>query len=395
MSTDFHSIFDKGVDRANTNCTKWDSRKDVFGSPDVVPMWIADTDFPSPQEVIDALVARAQHGAFGYSSYGDEVKQAAVNWMKNHHHVDGLTKDMLLFTPGVVDALYMAVLSLTNEGDLIAIQSPVYGPFSMVTNKAKRRIWENNLIRGEGERWTMDLENLEEGLKQGVKMLILCSPHNPVGRVWTRQELTDLVALLNRYGAILVSDEIHGDLILPGHTHSPICTIPGAEKAIMCIAPSKTFNLAGLHHSYMVIQDEEIREKCRNMINMCGVGGSNVFGEVACAAAYTHGEAWLSAQNEYIDGNRKYVEEFIKANVPDVKVTPSEGTYLVWMDFTAWGLNEADLKALLVKNGIGMNNGSFFGKDYSTFCRINLGTPRSNVEKGMAAILAAYNEVHA
>lgn len=395
MNRDFKAIFDKGVDRQNTHCTKWDSRQAVFGSADVVPMWVADTDFPTPQEVIDALVARAQHGAFGYSNYSDEVKKAAVNWMKNHHHVDGLTEEMLLFTPGVVDALYMAVLALTKEDDLIAIQSPVYGPFSMVTRKAKRRIWENNLKRSADEHWTMDLDNLEEGLKQGVKMLILCSPHNPVGRVWTKQELTDLVSLLNRYGALLVSDEIHADLVLPGHTHTPICTVPGAEKAVMCIAPSKTFNLAGLQHSYMIVPNEEIREACKKQLEFCGVGGGNVFGEIACAAAYTYGEAWLQAQNEYVDGNRQYVESFIKANVPDVKVTPSEGTFLVWMDFGAWKLSEEDLRALLVRHGIGMNNGTFFGKDYGAFCRINLGTPRANVEKGMAAILSAYNEVHA
>lgn len=395
MHSELKAIFEKGVDRAGSNATKWDNRERSFGKADIVPMWIADTDFPAPQEVIDALVARAQHGAFGYSAGQSGDKAACVKWMENHHGVQGLTEEMLMFTPGVVDGLYMAVLAMTEPGDKIAIQPPVYGPFHMTTKKAGRELYYNHLKCDENGRYTMDLENLEEGLKQGVKMLILCSPHNPVGRVWTEQELTDLVNLMNKYNAVILSDEIHGDLALPGHKHTPICNIPGAEKALICVAPSKTFNLAGLHHSYMIIRDEAQREIITAKARECGLAGSSVFGEVACAAAYTHGEAWLAAQNEYIDENRQFVVDYMKKNVPDVKVTDSEGTFLMWLDFTAWGKTEAELKELLVRNGVGMNGGSFFGAEYSTFCRMNIGTPRFNVEKGLAAIKAAYDEVHA
>lgn len=395
MSRDYFSIFDKGVDRRGSNCTKWDNREKSFGREDIVPMGIADTDFPTPQEVVDALVARAQHGAFGYTAGRSGDKAACVKWMENHHGVQGLTEEMLLFTPGVVDGLYMAVLALTEPGDLIAIQPPVYGPFRMTTTKAKRELYFNHLKCDENGRYTMDLENLEEGLKKGVKMLILCSPHNPIGRVWTEKELTDLVALMNKYNAIILSDEIHCDLALPGHRHVPIATIPGAEKAVFCIAPSKTFNLAGLHHSFMVIRDEQQREVITAKARECGLAGSTIFGEVACAAAYTHGEEWLAAQNEYVDGNRQLVEEYIAENVPDVKVTHSEGTFLMWLDFTAWGKDEAALKELLVRGGVGMNGGTFFGAEYSAFCRMNIGTTRANVLKGLEAIKAAYDEVHA
>ena len=395
MNSDFRAIFEKGIDRENSNCTKWDNREKTFGKADIVPMWIADTDFPTPQEVTDALIARAQHGAFGYGAGKSGDKAACVKWMAEHHGACGITEDMLLFTPGVVDGLYMAVLALTEPGDKIAIQPPVYGPFHMTTKKAGRELYYNHLKRDENGRYTMDLENLEEGLKQGVKMLILCSPHNPVGRVWTEKELTDLVALMNRYNAVILSDEIHADLIMPGHRHTPICCIPGAEKAIICVAPSKTFNLAGLHHSFMILRDEQQREAVTAKARECGLAGSSIFGEVACAAAYTHGEKWLAAQNEYIDENRQLVEDYIAANVPDVKVTHSEGTFLMWLDFSAWGKTEAELRELLVRNGIGMNGGSFFGEEYSAFCRMNIGTPRRNVEKGLAAIKSAYDEVHA
>lgn len=395
MKHELWSIFDNGVDRVNSNSTKWDNRERSFGRADVVPMWIADTDFPAPQQVIDALVARAQHGAFGYSAGKSGDKAACVRWMTEHHGMSGLNEDMLLFTPGVVDGLYMAVLALTEPGDKIAIQPPVYGPFHMTTKKAGRELYYNNLLRDENGRYTMDLANLEEGLKQGVKMLILCSPHNPVGRVWTEKELTDLVALMNRYNAVILSDEIHGDLALPGHKHTPIANIPGAEKAIMCIAPSKTFNLAGLHHSYMIVRDEKQRELISAKAKECGLAGSSVFGEVACSAAYTHGEQWLEAQLEYIDENRRFVIDYMKENVPDVRVTDSEGTFLMWLDFTAWGKSEAELKELLVRSGVAMNGGTFFGAEYSAFCRMNIGTPRRNVEKGLSAIKAAYDEVHA
>lgn len=395
MAKDFFSIFDKGVNRENTNCTKWDNRESSFGRADIVPMGIADTDFPAPQEVIDALVARAQQGAFGYSAGKSGDKAACIQWMQNHHGVSGLSEEMLLFTPGVVGALYMAVLALTAPGDKVAVQPPVYGPFHMVTRKAGRELYYNHLKRDENGRYTMDLENLEEGLRQGVKMLILCSPHNPVGRVWTKQELTDLVELMNRYNAVILSDEIHCDLILPGHKQTPICTVPGADKAIMCIAPSKTFNLAGLHHSYMILRDEQQRELIKAKAAECSLAGSSIFGEVACAAAYTHGEEWLAAQNEYVDGNRQLVMDYMAENVPDVKVTNSEGTFLMWLDFSAWGKTEPELKELLVRNGVGMNGGTFFGAEYAAFCRMNIGTPRSNVAKGLAAIKAAYDEVHA
>lgn len=390
---DYQAMFDQGVDRRGTNCVKWDGRQEVFGNADVVPMWIADAEFAAPQPVIDALAARVQHGAFGYSAHNGADKKAACEWLTRRHGVQNPDPEWMLFSPGVVDALYLAILALTEPTDTIAIQPPVYGPFSMVTEKSGRKLYENNLIPTEDGSWKMDLADLEKGLQNGVKLLILCSPHNPIGRIWTEQELTDLVALLNKYDAKLLCDEIHHDLIMPGHKHTTILNIPGAEKAVMAMAPSKTFNLAGLQYSFFVIRDSEIRKKVAAQIASTGIESGNVLGEIATEAAYKYGDEWLDELLIYLDGNRKFVENYFAEKMPEVKLSKLEGTYLMWVDFRAWGKNEADLKELLIRNGAGMNVGSFFGAKFEGFMRMNLATPRRNLQAGLDNIYKAALEV--
>ena len=384
MSIDYQALFDRGVDRRGTNCVKWDALGSLYGNPDAVPLWVP---------VIRALVERAQHGAFGYSSHQGADVRAAAAWLAGRHHVAGVSEDWFLFCPGVVDALYVSVLALSQPGDLIAIQTPLYGPFRMMVEKAGRRAYENRLIHTEDGSWKMDLDDLERGLRSGVKLFLHCSPHNPTGRVWTREELTDLVALCNRYDVPIACDEIHHDIIRPGFEHVPILSIPGAEKAILAMAPSKTFNLAGLCHSFFAVPDKDMREIMRAKLNELGLTGSNVFGEIACEAAYTYGAPWLDALNAYLQANREYTEAFFAENLPEVGVTKAEGTFLMWLDFTAWGLGEEDLCQLLARNGAALNKGTFFGDDWAGWMRLNIGTPRRLLEQGLANILQAAREV--
>ena len=393
MAIDYKALFDQGVDRRGTNCVKWDALGSLYQNPDAIPMWVADTDFAAPPEVVEAVVRRAQHGAFGYSAHDGADVRAAAAWLAGRHKVEGVSEDWFVFCPGVVDALYVSVLALTKPGDRIAIQTPLYGPFRMVVEKAGREVYENRLIHGADGSWKMDLENLEQGLAGGVKLMLLCSPHNPTGRVWTRAELTDLVALCNRYNVPVACDEIHADIIMPGYEHTSILSIPGAEKAVMAMAPSKTFNLAGLCHSFFAVPDKDTREVMRAKLSELGLTGSNVFGELACAAAYTYGAPGLDALNEYLQANRTCVEEFFAANMPEVGVTKGEGTFLMWLDFTAWGLPEDDLGALLARNGAALNKGTFFGADWGGWMRLNIGTPRRILEQGLANILKAAREV--
>lgn len=392
MKQEYRELFDKGVDRRGTNCVKWDARGNVFGNPDVIPMWVADTEFPAPREVCEALAARAMTGALGYSAGNGDDRRAACGWLKRRFGLE-CEESWLMFSPGVVDALYLAVQALTEEGDLIAVQPPIYGPFPMVTKKAGRVVYENNLIHMPDGSWKMDLEDLEKGLKQGVKLLLLCSPHNPVGRVWTKEELTELVALLNKYGAKLVSDEIHADIVTPGYTHTPILAVPGAEKAVMAFAPSKTFNLAGLQYSFFAVKDEETREALKKVIEKTGLSSGNALGEIAATVAYEKGDEWLDNLNEYIQENREFAEKFFADNMPEVGVTKGEGTFLMWLDMRAWGLNEDELKKLLADNGAGLSNGKFFGEAFDGWMRLNLGTTRAILTEGLGNILKAAKAV--
>lgn len=392
MDRDYTALFDEGVNRKGTHAIKWDGLGNLFGNPDAVPLWVADTDFAAPPEVVEALVNRAKHGAFGYSDHWNGDMEAARRWLQTRGGVEDAQTDWLLFCPGVVDALYVAILALTEKTDTVAIQPPVYGPFRMMVEKAGRNLYENRLIET-ADGWKMDLADMEKGLKQGVKMILLCSPHNPVGRVWTKKELADLAALANRYGATVVSDEIHGDIVYAGHKHTPMLAVPGGEKAVVAMAPSKTFNLAGHSHSLFAVRDAETREKIRAQLDSMGIGGGNVFGEIATEAAYTYGGAWLDALNRYLDGNRKEAEAFFAERMPEVRVTKSEGTFLMWLDFRAWGLKEEELKALLSKNGAALSTGTFFGAEYDGWMRLNFGTPRRILMEGLRNIEKAAKEI--
>ena len=338
-------LFEQGVCRENTGCVKWDRRENVFGKADVIPMWIADMDFAAPACVTDAIIARTNQGAFGYCSEDPADKQAVIDWMKTRHGVE-LAADDILFSPGVIDSMVTAIGALGAEGDSIAMFTPVYGPFYGSTKK------NNMVIKGcpmiqDGSRWSMDLNALEEIFKEGTKLLLLCNPHNPVGRIWTRDELEALVKLTRKYGVTIISDEIHADLEMPGYKNTSILNID--PDAIVFISATKTFNLAALKHSSVLIKNEEIREKVKAEFARRGNGGINMFGRLAQTAAYQGGAEWLDALLEYIAGTRDAAVEFLKKELPKVQVAELQGTYLMWLDFRYLGMEHEELKKLMIE----------------------------------------------
>lgn len=382
MDEQLFKIFDEGAQREGTECEKWDSRKEVFGRADVIPLWVADMDFPSPAAVKEALVERAQQGVYGYTQSLPRNRQAVANWMKKRHGADVQT-DWILSSPGVVDSLREALKIFTKPGDGVVVQPPVYGPFFRVTEQVGCRILRNRLINTD-EGWRMDFEDLERHFAAGAKAMLLCSPHNPTGRVWTKEELQKVVGLCNRYNVALVCDEIHSDFEMPGNHHTSMITLEGAQRAVVCVSATKTFNLAGLRNSSILIRDERVREDMKKQLELDGLAGENLFGMIAQRAAYEQGEEWLDGLIEYLDGNMRYVESFIKEHIPEIKLHRPQGTYLMWLDMRALNMKQEDLGRFMVeKAGIGLSGGTGFGEEGAGFMRLNAAIPRRYLVRAM------------
>ncbi len=382
MDEQLFKIFDEGAQREGTECEKWDSRKEVFGRADVIPLWVADMDFPSPAAVKEALVERAQQGVYGYTQSLPRNRQAVANWMKKRHGAEVQT-DWILSSPGVVDSLREALKIFTKPGDGVVVQPPVYGPFFRVTEQVGCRILRNRLINTD-EGWRMDFEDLERHFAAGAKAMLLCSPHNPTGRVWTKEELQKVVELCNRYNVALVCDEIHADFEMPGNHHTSMITLEGAQRAVVCVSATKTFNLAGLRNSSILIRDERVREDMKKQLELDGLAGENLFGMIAQRAAYEQGEEWLDGLIEYLDGNMRYVESFIKEHIPEIKLHRPQGTYLMWLDMRALNMNQEDLGRFMVKKaGIGLSGGTGFGEEGAGFMRLNAAIPRRYLVRAM------------
>lgn len=370
--------FDEGVVREGTNCEKWDHRLRRFGSEDVLPMWVADMDFAAPQPVIDALARRVAHGAFGYTAITHEDYAAVTGWVKRRHGLD-ISEDAVLFSPGVVDSLCVSVASVTRPGDRVVVQTPVYGPFYNSVAAAGCSV-RRNPLKETSEGWRMDLEDLEAAFKEGATVLMLCNPHNPVGRAWTREELEAACALARRYHVSVISDEIHADLEMPGYKTTPILSVE--PNAIQLISATKTFNLAALRHSSVLIPNPDIRARFQAEYSRRGIDGINLFGALAQRTAYTEGEAWLEELLPYIDENRRTVE----AALEGTGIIPSrlEATYLMWLDMRALNMDEAALKRFIIEKArLGLNEGSGFGAEGTGFMRLNLATPRKNIVEAM------------
>jgi len=384
--------FDEVINRENSSCIKYDFREEVFGRADVIPMWVADMDFRTPTFITEALSARLEHEILGYSYRPDGYFSSLTGWIAARHGWD-VRREWIEFSPGVVPALNMCTLAYTGPGDEIIIQPPVYTPFHGAVLDHGRKLVHNNLLETDNG-WVMDREGLQRLITPATKMLILSNPHNPVGRAWTREELIELAEICHDKKIVILSDEIHSDLILPGSRHIPLASV--SEKAaaitVTCMAPSKTFNLAGLSTSSMIIPDPLLMEKYRRTLVGLHLHLGNIFGNVASEAAYTHGQEWLDELMQYVQGNVDLVVDFCHEHLPQIKPVRPEATYMIWLDCRAMGLSGQQLQQFFVdKAGVGMNEGSRFGPGGEGFMRMNLACPRSVVKKALRQIESAIN----
>lgn len=381
--------FDRVIDRRQTGSVKWDFNQRIFGCEDILPLWVADMDFQAPEAVIEALVKRAKHGIFGYSDGMDGYYEALITWLDERHGWK-IQKDWVSFSPGIVFALFQLVQSLTEPGDKVLLQSPVYPPFFQAIKNTGREL-VNSQLSFIQDRYTMNFEDLEEKFSRGVKMMILCSPHNPVGRVWEREELERLGQLCLAFKVLVISDEIHSDLIYQGHNHIPLATLSPelALQTIVCTAPSKTFNLAGLQTSNLIIPNPEYRQAFQAKRDLTGIHNPNVFGITALEAAYRHGWDWLNQVMNYLHGNVDFLMSSLN-HIPQIQAVKPEGTYLIWLDFRKLGMEPKELQKFLVhKAGVGLNPGFQFGPGGEGFARLNIGCSRSTLEEGVKRIRAA------
>ena len=380
--------FDEIIDRRNTDSIKYDFAEKRGKPAGVLPLWVADMDFRTPPCVIDALVEKSRHGIFGYSETKNDYFEVLRNWFSTQFNWN-IKSEWLVKTPGVVFAICAAIRALTDEGDAVIIQQPVYYPFSESVIANKRKLVINRLVYSDGK-YSIDFEDFEDKIiKNNVKLFILCSPHNPVGRVWTRKEITKLGEICLKHGVIVVSDEIHADFTYPGHTHLVFADVKPefSDITITCTAPTKTFNLAGLQISNIFISNSDMRRKFRAEINRSGYSQVNIMGIVACRAAYSGGHEWLKELKEYLSGNLEYLRSFLKNRLPQIKLIEPQGTYLVWLDFSALGLDDKELDDLIVyKAGLWLDAGTMFGAGGEGFQRINIACPRSVLEKALNQI---------
>ena len=377
------SDFDRGVDRRGTASEKWDDNLNVFGREDVLPLWVADMDFQAPKPVVDALTARAAHGIYGYNIFDPEDNLAVINWMATRHNLH-IKESEIRQSPGVVLSMLYALNAVCEKGDPVAIMTPVYGPFYRMPERAGMTLVKCPLIENNNV-YTMDLELFERQCKDGLKALLFCSPHNPVGRVWTLAELTALVQICNRYNVRIIADEIHMDLVMPGHAHTPILNVPGAEKAILLASATKTFNLAGLRHSSILVKDQDTLDQIDKVMSACAVGEPNIFGALAQRIAYEQGAPWLDSLIEYVSGSAQFVIDYLAAHLPEILPAELQGTYLMWLDCRQLGLPDV-WRFLIDEAGVGLNNGESFGEAGKGFVRLNLATPRSNIKTALEQI---------
>ncbi|MBD3307525.1 putative C-S lyase [candidate division KSB3 bacterium] len=389
-----HYDFDTVIDRRNTNCYKWDLAEKMVGTQDVLPLWVADMDFQSPPAVIDALKNRVEHGIFGYTAIPDSCYEAVINWMHTRHGWK-IEKDWIVFTPGVVSAFHWAVKAYTHPGDNVVVQPPVYFPFFKAVNFNGCHLNENQL-RYENGTYRIDFDDLEQRLESRTKLLLFCTPHNPVGRVWTREELTRLAELCLERNIILCSDEIHSDIIFRDACHIPTATLSQdiAQNTVTCSAANKTFNIAGLKTGFMIIPNPRLREEFLHAQQSTGVSSSSLFGGIATDAAYTHGEPWLQQLLQYLEDNLTFLEQFLSERIPQIKLVRPEGTYIAWLDCQALGLDDDGLKNFMLHEAnVWLNDGPTFGNGGSGFQRLNFGCPRSILAEALQRIETAVNRL--
>ena len=389
--TEKNTNFDEVIERRNTDCLKFDFAVKRGMPEDVLPLWVADMDFKTSSIVLDKIKERVEHGIFGYTETGDNYFDALYSWLDKNHNFK-IEKRWVVKTPGVVFAIASAIKAFTNEGDAVLIEQPVYYPFSGVIRDNKRRVVSNDLVLTDNK-YHIDFDDFEKKIVENkIKLFVLCNPHNPVGRVWTKDELIKLIDICIKHDVIIFSDEIHADFTYEGYTHIPLINADERIKdhCIIATAPTKTFNLAGLQISNIIIPGEEIRRKFIKDVDAVGYSQANTIGIVACEAAYRYGQEWYEELKKYLKGNLDFVRDYLKTELPKIKLIEPEGTYLIWLDFRGLSLYERELEELIVKKaGLWLDNGAIFGRTGAGFQRINIATNRSVLKEAFDRIKAA------
>lgn len=387
--------FDQIVDRHNTNCIKYDGMRIYYKSNDYIPMWVADMDFPCAQEITDALAARCRHGIFGYNLKPKEYYQSIHDFYLRRHGLEMRT-DRMLYTPGVVPAIHWSLLCFTQPGDGVTILTPVYGPFEKAVKTTGRTLLESPLKNNDGH-YVIDFDDLDEKLSRS-KVLLFCSPHNPVARVWTRQELQQVAQLCEKHNVLVISDEIHCDFVMPGHKHIPFVNVSeeAAQRTVLLVSPSKTFNVAGLLAGTVYIPNEELFAAFRNECAQLNMYMTNIFTAVGVQAAYEHGDEWLDQVLEYVYANYNWACAYFRENEPRIRPVPLEGTYLMWLDCRGVSRDDAVLKDIFEERGrVAGEAGTQFGSAGSGYYRLNLACPRSVLEKAVIQMVKALKESEA
>jgi len=386
--------FDEEINREGSDSIKYDLRYEIFGKKDIIPMWVADMDFRTPRFITEKMHQRLSHEIYGYFFRPPEYYNSIINWFKQRYNWN-IQKQDICFSPGTVPAINLCTMAFTRPGDSIIVQPPVYFPFFPAVESHGRLLIHNQLIEQNG-RWIMDIDALESTISSNTKMIIISNPHNPVGRAWSEEELRKLAEICLKNKIIILSDEIHCDLTLPGYDHTPMARLSDeiAEITVTCISPSKTFNLAGLSTASVIINNPVLRKYFNHKVEILHIGHGNIFGSVASIAAYTEGSDWVSELSSYIEGNVNYVIEYCKELIPEIVPSRPEATYLIWLDCRKFGMTGKELQSFFAnKASVGMNEGSTFGPGGEGFMRMNLGTTRSRVERAMQQIEQAVNAI--
>lgn len=380
--------FDQIIDRSASASVKYDACKAVFGREDITPMWIADMDFATPESVTAALIERAKHPVLGYTLHPSSMFIAMQDWFQQRHNW-AIDRNEIVMCPGVVPSMHAAIMALTEIGDKVIIQPPVYSPFFTAVTETKRELVLNPL-QLKDNRYQIDFEHLEQCAAEGAKLLLLCSPHNPVGRVWQQEELEQILDIARRYQLTILSDEIHADLIFPEYQHIPLATLTDDVTIITAVSPSKTFNIAGLGLSCLVVKESKHRKAINKVFEQWHISACNPFSITAFEAAYKGGEQWLDLLMAYLAQTKAEVTEFFEQSLPQIKVIATEGTYLLWLDCRQLNMTDKELKHFFIEQaGLGLNTGISFGEAGSGFMRLNIAAPRTIILQAIKQIKLA------
>lgn len=386
--------FDEIIDRSNTSAYKTDLLQARYGANDLLPLWVADMDFKTPPFIMDAIRKRSEHEVLGYTVRNHDFYEPVLKWLKKKHGWT-VNSEWIGFVPGIVPALAIAINALTEPGDKIIVQPPIYPPFMNVVRNNHRELIFNELILDNGQ-YRMDFDSLENLIDEKTRMILLCSPHNPGGRVWSKEELIRLADICNKNNIIVVSDEIHADMVLEGFKHYPFPTVSDSafNNSVTLIAPSKTFNMAGLISSSYIIPNSILKSKYDKYIAANEIGTGNIFAYVAGNAAYENGEEWLTQMMDYIQENIILVKSFIEENIPKIKVIVPEASFLIWLDFRLFNLDDKEIRRLLIEEAkIALNDGPSFGPGGVGFQRINIGSPKAKINEALDRIKRVFGQL--